>query len=222
MPGGDGAPPCPEPGRSLGMQRCSALQDLLPNPHHGGVAPAPGLGSLGAIPQGGCSNLLSMGNVPPKPTRDRGPGPYPDLDLRILDVDIPDCHNNIAGLVLGEESHHLDEVVLGQALPILLVQDAQGHAILWKEKQSRVRPPPQPSGSLLAPSCCWDGLGSPGASPGALRGWESLRGAGSPAALGVPLWGMGTMGWAWHREPTNKPVLGGVSPNCFPKKTGYS
>lgn len=42
MPGGDGAPPCPEPGRSLGMQRCSALQDLLPNPHHGGVAPAPG------------------------------------------------------------------------------------------------------------------------------------------------------------------------------------
>lgn len=155
------------------------MQELLPKHHHGGVAPAPGLGLVGPTPQGGCSKPLLVGNVPPKPTRTLGP--YPDLDLWILDVDVPDGHDNIAGLVLGEERHHLDDVVLGQALPVLLVQDAQGHAFLWKGRQSGVRARPVPAAPHRHPAA--DGLGS--APQGTVQGsWGPRSTGGSPVGKG--------------------------------------
>ena len=61
---------------------------------------------------------------------------HPDLDLRVLDVDIPDGHHAVATLVLSQQSHHFDHVVLGQVGPILLIEDAQGHALCCRQSRA--------------------------------------------------------------------------------------
>lgn len=63
------------------------------------------------------------------------PWPHPDLDLRILQVDVPVGQHVAVGSRLDEEALHLDEVGLGQAVPVLLVEDAKRDAIFCKEEE---------------------------------------------------------------------------------------
>ena len=52
---------------------------------------------------------------------------YPDLDFGVLQDDVSDGQDRVAGSSVLEKSHQADQVVFGQRVTVLTVVQPQGH-----------------------------------------------------------------------------------------------